>query len=122
MSSPYNAYALASHTVSKTRQVVMLYEGAIRFLQQAKEAIEHNEPQIRFEKLTRASDIVLALQSALDMSGDSAVGEHLYQFYASLDAQIISLHTAPDPARCDAIVLELRHLRDAWDAIDRNKA
>ena len=39
----YKAYSRANHTVSKTRQVVMLYDGAIRFMQQAAEAMEKKD-------------------------------------------------------------------------------
>ena len=35
----YNAYQRASDTVSQVGQVVMLYDGAINFIKQAKEAI-----------------------------------------------------------------------------------
>ena len=38
--NPYEAYSRANETKSHTEQILMLYSGAISFVQQAKEAIK----------------------------------------------------------------------------------
>ena len=97
----------------------MLYEGAIRFLQQASEAIRNNSPQTRYEKLARAGDVIVGLQSALDMTGGGPQARELYDFYASVDARIRALHHSGDLTECNSLIAQLRELRDVWDAIDR---
>lgn len=115
----YKAYNRASHTVSKTRQVVMLYDGAIRFLQHAAEAMEKKDYEMRFNKLSRVTDIVIGLQSCLDfdVGGPSAKG--LYDFYAAIDMKIFALHRSNDVKACQALIAEIKEMRDVWDAIDK---
>ncbi len=115
----YKAYNRASHTVSKTRQVVMLYDGMIRFLQQAGDAIERKDYEARYHKLSRISDIIIGLQACLDFEAGGASAKILYDFYASVDMRIFMLHRSNDLAACKALVAELKEMRDAWDKIDR---
>jgi flagellar protein FliS len=115
---PYKAYVRASHTASKTRQVVMLYEGIIRFLQQAKSAMEAKDYEQRYLRLTRASDVVMGLQSCLDFDNGGKVAQTLYDFYSGVDARILSLHRTNDIAACEALIKNLKDMRDVWERID----
>jgi flagellar secretion chaperone FliS len=115
----YKAYNRANHTVSKTRQVVMLYDGAIRFLQQACEAIENKDYEVRYHKLTRAADIMVGLQSCLDFDAGGPSAKGLYDFYAAIDMKIFALHRSNDLSACQALIAEIKEMRDVWDGIDR---
>ncbi|MFZ4540912.1 MAG: flagellar export chaperone FliS [Rickettsiales bacterium] len=115
----YKAYNRASHTVNKTRQVVMLYDGAIRFLQQAADAIEKKDFETRYNKLSRASDIIIGLQACLDFDAGGPSAKMLFDFYASIDMRVFTLHRTNDPVVCQAIIAELKEMRDVWDKIDR---
>ncbi len=115
----YKAYNKAFHTVGKTRQVVMLYDGAIRFLKQAKEAMEQKKIMKRYRLLTRVSEIILGLQASLDFDNGQAVAKTLYDFYSSVDARILTLHRTNDAASCQALIDELKEMRDAWATIDQ---
>ena len=114
----FKAYNRASHTVSKTRQVVMLYDGAIRFLQQAAEAIEKKDYETRYHKLTRVSDIIIGLQSCLDFDVGGSTARVLYDFYASIDLRIFGLHRSNDLKECQAIITQIKEMRDVWHTID----
>jgi flagellar protein FliS len=115
----YQAYALANQTAPKTRQIVMLYDGAIRNLRQAKDAIEGNRIEERYHLLVKASDIIMGLQSCLDFDNGGEIAQILYDFYSSIDARIISIHRTQSAAMCEALVNELKQMRDAWNAIDQ---
>lgn len=123
MSNPnsglYKAYNRAAHTVSKTRQVVMLYDGAIRFLQQAAEAMDQKDFETRYNKLTRVSDIIIGLQAALDFEAGGSSAKILFDFYSSMDMRIFNLHRSNDAQACRSIISEMKEMRDAWDKIDR---
>ncbi len=119
--NPIKAYTRATHTVAKTRQVVMLYDGAIRFLKQAGEAIQAGSIEERFNKLTRVSDIITGLQGSLDYESGGSTAQVLSDFYSALDMRITGLHRKPDLAVCNSIVAELKEMRDVWDGIDRGK-
>ena len=120
MNHPYAAYQNAYQTVSKTRQIVMLYEGAIRFVQQAREAIIENRIQDRYNLLMKASDVIIGLQSCLDFDADEKVATTLYDFYAGIDVRLMQVQRSNDEAECSAIIEELKGMRDVWRQIDEN--
>jgi flagellar secretion chaperone FliS len=115
----YQAYALANQTAPKTRQIVMLYDGTIRFLKQAKEAIEQKNIEERYNLLVKAGEVMMALQGCLDFESGGDIAKTLYDFYASVDARILSIHRSNSTAMCDALIAEVKQMRDAWDAIDQ---
>ena len=114
----YKAYNRATHTVNKTRQVVMLYDGMIRFLQHAHEAIEKKDYETRYNKLTRVSDILIGLQSCLDFEAGASAAQVLFDFYSAMDKRIFALHRSNDAQACLAIINELKEMRDVWSRID----
>ncbi|PZP85687.1 MAG: flagellar export chaperone FliS [Azospirillum brasilense] len=115
----YKAYSRASHTVAKTRQVVMLYDGAIRFLSQAKEAMEKNEIERRYTTLLRATDIIVGLQACLDFDAGGNAANVLFEFYNSMEMRIMQLHRTNDVAACATIIAELKEMREVWNGIDQ---
>ncbi|MFM9891146.1 MAG: flagellar export chaperone FliS [Rickettsiales bacterium] len=121
-SQPYKAYHQATHTVGKTRQVVMLYDGVIRFLQQAAEAMEQGQIETRYHKLTKATDVLGALQACLDFEVGGTAAQILHDFYSTIESKIHGLHRGADRAICLEIIEELKQMRDAWDKIDREGA
>ncbi len=118
----HQAYSQAFHTVGKTRQVVMLYDGAIRFIKQAKEAIRENRIEDRFNLLVRSSEVILGLQSCLDFENGDHVARVLYDFYSSVDARILTIQRTNDQELCDELIEELKEMRDAWEAIDNDRS
>lgn len=118
----YQAYSHASHTVAKTRQVVMLYDGAVRFLSQAREAMQQNAIEKRYQLLTRANDIINGLQACLDFDAGSQAAQTLYDFYSNIDRRIMQLHRSNDAEACSTVIQELKEMREVWAAIDRGPA
>ncbi len=113
------AYHRASHTVAKTRQVVMLYDGMIRFLKQARDCMENKDIEGRYNKLVKAGEIIMGLQSSLDFDNGGEAARVLYGFYSSIDMRIISLHRTNDIPDCDRVIADLKEMRDVWNRIDK---
>lgn len=118
----YQAYASATQTVAGTRQVVMLFDGMIRFLQQAREAMQHQRIEERYHLLVRVSEILFGLQSCLDFEGGGEVAKILYHFYGSIDSRVFGLHRSNDVDECGRIIDDLRNMREAWGEIDSTAA
>lgn len=118
----YQAYNAAKQTAPKTKQIVLIYDGIIRLLQQAKKAIQEKRIEDRFKLLTKAADIIIGLQCCLDFEKGGNIARTLYQFYADVHMQIFSIHRNNSLADCDTVIAELKQMRDAWDEIDRNTA
>lgn len=114
----YNAYHMATQTVSKTRQVVMLYDGAIRFIQQARLAIEETRIEDRFNLLNKASEVLLGLQGSLDFDNGGEVAPLLFDYYSSLDTRILYVQRSNDLKVLDSVIAELKEMRGAWGNVD----
>lgn len=114
----YQAYAAATQTVARTKQIVMLYEGIIRFLQQAKEAMDENRIEDRYTMLSKSSEILLGLQACLDFDNGGEIAKILYNYYSTIDAQIYQLHRSNNAQECTRIISELKKMRDVWAEID----
>lgn len=116
---PYQAYAAAQQTTAGTRQIVMLYDGVLRALQSAKDAMQANEIEKRYQALTKASEIIFGLQGCLDFEQGGDVARLLDSFYTTMDLRIFALHRNPMVESCDLVIDDIRRMRDVWDEIDR---
>tara|TARA_B100001123_G_scaffold430776_1_gene551296 strand:+ start:2451 stop:2846 length:396 start_codon:yes stop_codon:yes gene_type:complete len=121
MKNPYAAYSTATQTVAKTRQVVMLYDGIIRNLRQAVEAIEAKDYETRYNRLHKASEITIGLQMSLDFDSGGKTAQTLYDFYAYVDATLMRLQRTNNVEECQALIEEVKKMRDVWDEIDRGE-
>jgi flagellar protein FliS len=114
----YQAYVAATHTVGKTQQIIMLYDGVIRLVQQAKEAITEKRIEDRYNLLVKASSIIHGLQGCLDFESGQEIANVLYRFYSSVDSKLFSVHRDNSIETCDDIINDLKQMREAWVSID----
>lgn len=87
----------AVETASPEKLLIMLYNGALRFLHKGEKALLEESYEEANENLIRALDIVAELNATLNMeAGDIAVNlRDLYNFYAR---EILSANIKRDPA------------------------
>jgi len=114
----YSAYGMASETVSKTRQVVMLYEGIIKFVMKARSAIEEKRIEDRFNNLQRACKIILGLQAGLDFENGGEIAHILNNFYTTMDLRVLALNQSNSLDECDNIIEDFKKMRDAWEEVN----
>lgn len=118
----YQAYAAATQTVARTKQIVMLYDGVIRFMQQAREAAAENRIEDRFRMLSKASEILMGLQGCLDFENGGHIARVLYNFYSTIENQIFQVHRNNSTETCDAVIADMKKMRDVWQEIDESNA
>lgn len=118
----YRAYAAATQTVAPTRQIVMLYDGVIRFIQQAKDAIREKRIEDRYNLLMKASEVIVGLQACLDFENGGDVAKVLYNFYSSIDNRMFTIHRTNSLEQCDELIAELKQMREVWNEIDQGNA
>lgn len=112
-----NAYATAHQTLPKSQQIVMLYDGMIRFVTQAKQAIEERDIETRYQLLAKTSDIIMGLQGSLDFDQGEEVAQILYDYYSRLDAKIFQVQRQNDAACCDMVIDDLKQMREVWSGL-----
>ena len=103
-------------TAPPERLVVMLYDGANRFLQQAVAAMRTDGYAASNARLQRAEAIIDELLSTLDMDqGD--VAERLQSIYLFCRRTLMEARLEQDPAKVEQVAGLLRELRGAWAAV-----
>lgn len=109
-----NAYRRgAVLAASREQLVVMLYDGARRFLRQGAIAMRAGEIERAHNALRRAELIIGYLDSALDFEqGD--VADHLHSIYAFSLIHLNRARIEQDPSKVEEVSEMLGDLRDAW--------
>jgi flagellar protein FliS len=118
-SAEFIAYDTAAATASKTTQVVMLYDGLIKIVQQAKQCIGDKKFAERYQLIERACQIVAGLQGCLDFEKGGEVAQLLHDYYSGIEMRMIMIQGNNDMALCDQIVKELKIMRDSWMKVDK---
>ena len=98
--------------------VVMLYDGALRFLFQAAVAMRERQIEVAHRKLRRAEDIILHLRDALDME-QGEISERLHAIYVFYLNHLRQARLDQDPTKVEQVRAMLAELREAWAAISQ---
>ena len=103
-------------TAPPEKLVVMLYDGAIRFLNVGALAMRSGDFVQARERVRRAEAIIDELNYSLDMSqGEIAV--RLRSIYIFSKKHLLQGNLQRDPEALDTVVKLLGELREAWESI-----
>jgi flagellar protein FliS len=100
-------------TATPGRLVVMLYDGALRFLFQSATAMREGLQPLADEKLRRAEAIVDELLVTLDMSAGE-IAERLQAIYVFCSKLMREARVERDAGKLDTTRELLAELREAW--------
>src|SRR6476469_5879619 len=104
-------------TAPPERLVVMLYDGAIRFLKQAAAAERNGHPQLFLERLRRGEAIIDELNVTLDMAQGGDVAARLRSIYLFCKRHLVEAHLKRDASHVDEVVRLLTDLRESWQQL-----
>jgi len=99
------------------RIVVLLYEGAIRFVGQAQ--ARWSDPAARGTALGRAHRIVSELLASLDYEKGGEIARNLDGLYHYVLDEITRATVDANPKGLDSVNHVLRQLLDGWTSIER---
>jgi len=112
-----NAYReRAVLTATPEQLVVMLYDGANRFLTQSAIAMRDGRAGLAGEKLRRAEAIIDELLATLDMSVGE-IAERLQALYLFFKEHLMSARLKQDAGKVDEVAHLMRELRSSWAAV-----
>jgi flagellar protein FliS len=107
----------AVETASPARLIVMLYDGAIRFINEAAYAMQRRDYETQNAKLQRAQKILAELISSLDFDKGGEIAENLFRLYTYMYNQLVEANINDNRNRLEHVVHLLSELREAWDTI-----
>jgi|SRR6185436_19430738 len=97
--------------------VVMLYDGALRFIAVARDAVERRDIPARREALSRTMAIVSELQSTLNMEAGGEMAVRLDALYDYVNDRLLNAAMTNTVAPLDEARKVLETLRDGWSTI-----
>jgi flagellar secretion chaperone FliS len=108
-----------TEVVSRTplELVTMLYDGALRFLAGARDAIERHDISARREALNRALAIIAELQSTLNMERGGEVAAELDRLYEYANLRLLDAAMRNDVGPVDEVRRIFEILRDGWATV-----
>jgi flagellar protein FliS len=119
MMTPYaNRYQQTQVLTSSGAQiVVLLYDGAIRSIELARQGIEANNLKDKGRFLGRAISIVGELNSVLDYERGGEIARSLHRLYDYMLAELLQANLRNNPRHLDGPLKCLVTLREAWQTV-----
>jgi flagellar protein FliS len=109
-----------SHTLegaSGVELTVALYDGIIRFMHNAIDAVERNNASQRRGAVKRAMDIVIHLQATLNKDVGGEPARALEEFYVAMFALMLQGSQANSRNKFEQVIANVRNVRDAWKQV-----
>ena len=109
---------IATQTAPPGQLVVMLHDGAIRFLECALGGFQHDDPKEFNETINnnvlRAQEIINELDDSLDLAQGGELAATLRRLYKFMDNQLTHSNASKSPEGIRDALHRLSTLRDAW--------
>jgi len=117
--NPWQSYRnVATNTAPPGQLVLMLYDGAIRFLNQALAAFENEDPlefnQTVSNNIIRAQDIINELNLSLNMTAGGEFSATMRGLYTYFDRRLQDSNMQKEETGVREVIARLSVVRDAW--------
>ena len=115
-SNAYNAYKQNSVTTASPGELtLMLYNGAIKFIGQAKKSIEEKNIEQRNYYIQRVQAIIAELMSTLNMDYD--ISKQMLPLYEYMTRRLTEANIKNDTAILDEVEGLVTEFRDTWKEV-----
>lgn len=101
------------NTVLPGDLTLMLYNGCIRFVKQARAAIESNQYEEKNNNIKKAKNIIDELIITLNM--EYPISEQMRQLYHYMNDLLIEANIRNDVEKLDTCLEFVTEMRDTWD-------
>ncbi|MBE0539871.1 MAG: flagellar export chaperone FliS [Verrucomicrobia bacterium] len=117
--NPWQSYQqVATRTASPGQLVLMLYDGAIRFLERAQTGFTLDDPvevnTTVSNNILRAQDIIRELDCSLNLDAGGELAVKLRGLYDYFDRRLMESNLRKESAGLQEVIQRLAVLRDAW--------
>ena len=116
-----NAYMQTQVTTTTPGHlVVMLYDGAITFLEQAKEEIKARNFAKKGILISQALDILAELDGSLNNDKGGEIARNLHKLYMYCNTRLLQANLKMDIGMVDEVIGILSSFRSAFSEISKN--
>ena len=107
----------AVQTGSPARLVAMLYQGALRFVGEAEDAIRAGDTPRKADRINRAIRIVQELSNALDREAAPELCDRLESLYEYVEYELLQASTFNETQHLDHCRRVLGRLANSWEEL-----
>lgn len=104
---------------SPVQLVVMLYDGALRFMEQGKAAMATGNRFRQNQQIQRAQQIVMELMSTLDMVRGGEISTNLLALYTYIIEQLLTGNIEDQVEPIERSIRIMSELRESWNELDK---
>jgi flagellar protein FliS len=109
-------------SASREKILLMLYEGAIRFVKQAMIAIDKKDIADRGMNIGRAFDVIIELNNSLNHEVGGEIAKNLEQLYMFITEQLTKSNATGQKKPLEDVLKVLETLYSGWvEAIEKIK-
>ena len=108
---------MEAQSKSPVELVVMLYDGAIRFTLEARDAAARRDVGARGTAVSRTLAIIGELHSTLNVKEGGTIAQELDRLYAYITTRLLDVTARGDETALDEIHKLLCTLREGWSQI-----
>ena len=104
-------------TASPAKLTLMLYDGAIKFCNIAKDAFEENNIEKINTNVIKAEKIINELRASLDMKYE--VSQDFDRMYDYIYRNLVEANIYKDPESLEEALVQIRGMRETWVEVMR---
>ncbi|MBW7474988.1 flagellar export chaperone FliS [Paenibacillus oenotherae] len=109
-------------TASPHRLILMLYEGALKYVAQAERSLKDQDIAASNRMLQKVQDIIYELISTLDMKQGGQIAVNLQSLYFYIIECLVQANLQKDYEKLREVVDILQGLKSAWEQIGKEVA
>lgn len=102
-------------TATPEKLLIMLYNGAINFLNKAKVYIEQKDYAQTNTFLLKAQAIISEFMNTIDWDPNPEFAQNLYSLYEFMNNTLIQANINKDSEKIDVVIDLLKTLKSAWE-------
>lgn len=104
---------------SPVQLVVMLYDGALRFMDEGKQAMLAKDYDTKNTKFQRVQKILMELISTLDIRNGGEIATNLLSLYTFVLNELVQGNMHDSTENIDNAIRTMSQLRESWVEIER---
>lgn len=114
--NPYNKYikqyqASNVNTATPEKLMIMMFDGALQFLQKAKIAIAEGNLKERSINIDGARKIIRELMRTIDLENGNDVSKQLFKLYNKMAMNLIKANVQRNAALIDVVIEDVSNIR-----------
>jgi flagellar protein FliS len=121
--NPYQKYKSTQiETSNQEKLLLMLYDGAINFIKQAKDGLEEEDYETANNFLVKTQDIINELMATLDLERGGEIARNLEALYDYMNRRLMEANINKEVEPIEEVAGMLEELRETWSqAIEKVK-